>query len=313
MKNTLLSLGGIRKMESLIGKYQNGNYFVSLYSDGTKIRVLPNDDEDFVPEFAENCDVHISSKCNNNCDFCYANCSPNGKHGELLNQKFLDTLHPYTEMAINLNFPSHPDLIPFLEILKEKQVVANLTVNQKHFIEHQEYIRGLYLEGLFTALGVSLVDPTQELLDLMSQYENIVLHVINGIVAEEQLEFLKHKDVKVLILGYKDIGKGTDFLLDHVQDILINQKYLYENLSEVISGFEVVAFDNLALYQLDVKRLVPKEKWEEFYMGDDGSVTFYIDLVSNTYSKNSLSETKYNMLENIDVMFSNIRSSHDLE
>ena len=84
---------------NIIGKYKNGNYIVTMLSDGTKIRET-NDDE-FIPSFAENCDVKITDKCDGGCPFCYEGCTPNGRHGDIMNYKFLDTLHPYTELAIN--------------------------------------------------------------------------------------------------------------------------------------------------------------------------------------------------------------------
>ena len=39
--------------------------------------------------------------------------------------------------------------------------------------------------------------------------------------------------------------------------------------------------------QLGVKRFVDEKDWDEFYMGDDGAFTFYIDMVKGEFSKNS--------------------------
>ena len=51
------------------------------------------------------------------------------------------------------------------------------------------------------------------------------------------------------------------------------------------------------------------KEWEEFYMGDDGGFTFYIDLVAGTFSKNSLSMDRYEIGDkNIDEMFNQIRN-----
>ena len=120
--------------------YKNGNYIVRFNTeDGTKIRDT-NADE-FIPSFAENCDCKITDKCDGGCPMCYEGCTPEGKHGDILNYKFLDTLHKYTELAINGNDMSHPDLIPFLEKLKENEIIVNMTVNQIHFERHQDMIR----------------------------------------------------------------------------------------------------------------------------------------------------------------------------
>jgi hypothetical protein len=41
-------------------------------------------------------------------------------------------------------------------------------------------------------------------------------------------------------------------------------------------------------------------------MGDDGSHTFYIDMVNEKFSKNSTSEEKFNILDNTTEMFEKI-------
>ena len=109
----------------ILGKYRNGNYIVTIGDDGTKIRETEYDE--FIPAFAENCDCKITDKCDGGCQWCYEGCTPSGKHGDILNPKFLDSLHPFTELAINGNDLTHPDLIPFLQKLKEKKVIANIT------------------------------------------------------------------------------------------------------------------------------------------------------------------------------------------
>lgn len=75
----------------------------------------------------------------------------------------------------------------------------------------------------------------------------------------------------------------------------------------MIPRFNVVSFDNLAITQLDVKRLMSEEDWQEFYMGDDGKYTFYIDMVEGTYGKNSLATKRYAIEDDIVTMFEKIR------
>ena len=49
-----------------------------------------------------------------------------------------------------------------------------------------------------------------------------------------------------------------------------------------------------------------EEEWEEFYMGDDGGFTFYIDMVDGTFGKNSLATERYPIMDSIDEMFQKI-------
>lgn len=294
-------------MLKLLGVYKNGNYTVKVLSDGTKIRETLEDE--FIPSFAENCDCKITDKCDGGCPFCYEGCTPNGKHGDILSYKFLDTLHPYTELAINGNDMSHPDLIPFLMKLREKKVIANLTVNQIHFERHQDLIRKLVDEKLIYGLGISLKEPTEEFISLVKTYPNAVIHVINGILSDSDVDMLADNNLKMLILGYKQIRRGEDWYDKDHDNIVAKQIWLKENLDKMLSHFEVISFDNLAITQLDVKRLMSEEDWEEFYMGDDGGFTFYIDMVEGTFGKNSLATERYPIMDNIDLMFQKILNS----
>ena len=291
-----------------LGIYKNGNYNVRLLADGTKIRET-NEDE-FIPAFAENCDCKITDKCDGGCPFCYEAGTPNGKNGDILNYKFLDTLHPYTELAINGNDMSHPDLVPFLEKLKEKKVVANMTVNQIHFERHQDMIRDLVERGLIFGLGISLKEPTEEFVSLVKTYPNAVIHVINGILEPSDVELLADNGLKMLILGYKQLRRGEDWYDTDHENIVVRQMWLYENLEEMLNHFEVVSFDNLAIEQLDVRRLMTNEEWEEFFMGRDGNYTFYLDLVEGNFGKNSLATDRYHIMDNIDDMFRKIVSEN---
>ena len=296
-------------MLKFLGVYKNGNYTVKVLSDGTKIRETLEDD--FIPSFAENCDCKITDKCDGGCPFCYEGCTPNGKHGDILNYKFLDTLHPYTELAINGNDMSHPDLIPFLMQLREKKVIANLTVNQIHFERHQSLIRKLVDDKLIYGLGISLKEPTEEFISLVKTYPNAVIHVINGILSPSDVTMLADNNLKMLILGYKQLRRGVDWYDTDHENIVVKQMWLKENLEFILSKFKVVSFDNLAITQLDVKRLMSDEDWEEFYMGDDGTMTFYIDLVEEKFGKNSLATDRFPIMDSIDDMFQKIVSSEN--
>ena len=299
-------------MLKLLGVYKNGNYTVKVLSDGTKIRETLEDE--FIPSFAENCDCKITDRCDGGCPFCYEGCTPNGRHGDILNYKFLDTLHPYTELAINGNDMSHPDLIPFLMKLREKKVIANLTVNQIHFERHQSLIHKLIDDKLIYGLGISLKEPTEEFISLVKTYPNAVIHVINGILSASDVEKLSDNNLKMLILGYKQLRRGEDWYDKDHENIIAKQMWLKENLDKMLSHFEVISFDNLAITQLDVKRLMSEEDWEEFYMGDDGGFTFYIDMVDGTFGKNSLATKRYPIMDNIDLMFQKIlneRGNHE--
>lgn len=288
----------------LLGRYKNGNFVTTILSDGTKIRETK--DDEFIPSFAENMDVKICNYCDMGCKFCHEGSTINGKCGNILNEKFIDTLYPYQEIAIGGgDATSHPDLIPFLQKLKERKVIANMTVNQIHFEKKQELIKKLVDEKLIYGLGVSLVNPTKHFIELIKQYPNAVIHVINGVLKPSDINALENNNLKMLILGYKHLRRGNEYFEEEQNDIETKQQWLYENLEDIIQKFKVVSFDNLAIEQLNVKRLLTQEEWDEFYMGRDSEFTYYIDMVERKFAQSSTApfDKKYDLLDSVDDMF----------
>ena len=235
---------------------------------------------------------------------CYEGCTANGKHGDLFKYPFINTLHAYTELALNGNDLDHPDIEKFLEFLKEKKVFANITVNQNQFFANYDRIKDWQEKKMVYGIGVSLQNATDELIEKMNNIPNTVLHTIVGILSEADIMKLKDHGIKILLLGYKQLQRGVNYLNSHNDEVNNNKQYVYDNLSDITNWFKVVSFDNLAIEQLDVKRIVPENEWEEFYMGDDGGYTFYIDMVKGEFSKNSIAQDRYPIGEKtIDEMF----------
>ena len=291
-----------------LGTYKNGNYIVTMFDDGTKIRQTKYDD--FIPAFPENIDVKLTDKCSIGCPFCYENCTPNGKHSVIdFKSRFLNSLHPFTELALNGNDMDHPQLEELLVFLKGKSIITNITVNQKQLKDNFDKIKDFQERGLLYGIGVSLTDANDELVEMMSKLNNTVLHTICGILSENDINILKNKNIKLLILGYKDLGRGVSWKKNNPNEFERNRSYLYDTLPKMAEMFNVVSFDNLSLKQLDVRRLLTDKEWEEFYMGDDGNFTFYADLVKNEFAMNSLSQER-KPIGNLDVheMFSAIRN-----
>lgn len=291
----------------LLGAYRNGNYRTLIMDDGTKIR-RTNDDE-FVPDFAENMDIKITNCCDRNCLMCHEGSIPDGKHGDIMNEKFIDTLHPYQKVAIGGgDITTHPDLIPFLQKLKERKVIANITVNQIHFEQKQDLIKRLVNEKLIYGLGISLVNPTEKFISMIKQYPNVVIHVINGILKPSDIEALQNNNLKMLILGYKQLRRGTDWYTEDHENIVVRQMWLKENICNIYDKFKVVSFDNLAIEQLNMRRFFTDKEWEEFYMGDDGNFTYYIDMVERKFAKSSTApmDKRYDLIDSTDEMFRRI-------
>lgn len=297
-----------------IAKYKNGNTYTTLYNDGTKEHFTKDDDFKF--DFAESCDIQISQCCDNGCEWCYYGCSPTGKHGKLTGWKFFETMHPYTEIAINLQCPIPDDIFSFLWEMHSRKVIVNVTVNQNHFMRSdiRKFLREAISDGLIKGVGISLTDPTQkDFIDMVKQYPNTVIHVIAGVTPWEDIQYLMGHGLKILILGYKKTGRGKKYYDGLFIPIITQMKYLEGGLDEVVNGFKVVSFDNLAIEQLHIRDKLSGKEWEMFYGGDDGTVTFFIDLVKGVFARSSLSQIVYPIGDKtIDEMFAIIRNENRL-
>lgn len=295
----------------LLSEYKNGNATIKLYDDGTKI--METDDDEFDFEFASSMDVCISERCDNGCQFCYANCTPDGKVATF-DWDFLNGIPAGVEMAINMQFPLPDGFEEFLKRMKDQGVIVNATVNQRHFEKHEEYIAQLVDEHLLWGIGISLVKATPEFINAVKRFDNAVIHVINGVVTMTDLLMLRDKELKLLILGYKDKGRGVAYHAEANAEVERKQKMLRHLLPVFLHMFKAVSFDNLALKQLDVRKLVTDEEWEEFYMGKEASSSFYINLVNGTYSPSSL-DTLELPIGNLSVkeMFHNVKGRSALE
>lgn len=309
---------------SILGQYQNGNYSVTILSDGTKIR--ENDLDFFDAEFPESMDIKITNACDMGCPMCHEDSRPDGKHGDILNLPFLDSLHEFTELAIGGGNPlSHPDFIPFLHLLKKRKLIANVTVNEVHFLKNIPLLLELTEQGFIYGLGISYTggdrESTYRFADEVSKFPNAVIHIINGIVSMEQVSWLseRNRELKILILGYKDFRRGADHHIK-VGQIVDNKMHdMYEYLPQIIKNgwFKTISFDNLAISQLDVKRLMSEEEWKIFYMGDDGregelsSASMYVDAVSGQFARNSCSTERFPVTNNITEMFQFLKTKEE--
>lgn len=301
--------------------YENGNHIVKIFDDGTKIKEtghfeevclpgkkcgykkwVPSDEDHFTYDFPENADIKITDYCDAGCAYCHENSTTKGVHGDLRRiEKTLDSLHAGTEMAVGGgNALAHPDLIWFLEKLKSRGVLANITINQKHLKPYKDLICKLVAENLVHGIGISLVNSSNkddfDFIDTLG--DNVVIHTIAGVLDEKDFEVLKGR--KILILGYKNLRRGSSFLekdfvnINHRMDML---RVVW--LPQLRKECKVVSFDCLAIEQLDPKKTlnISQEAWDTLFQGADTDVkdkdgnitcaTMYIDVPTMTVARMS--------------------------
>lgn len=286
-------------MRTNMWEYQNGNYTVRIEDDGTKTRLSDNP----IPEIPESMDVKVTNRCNGGCAFCHEMSTPDGDSFNLDDAMRLFRELPHgVELAIGGGNPLEVRA-ELDEIMCEiPDPIYNVTLNAKHLKDLGDHS--------FNAIGVSYGFGQHDLIkkhvesDQNTQY---VMHLIAGVHDLNHLEKCLDDFDRVLVLGYKEWGRGKDFYSSSVEQRLKDWsvgigKYLHDTE-------KIVAFDNLAIRQLDIGRFFSDEKWNEIYMGDDGQFTMYLDLVKMEYAKSSFSPERYSCGEKtLREMFAHIRS-----
>ena len=152
---------------------------------------------------------------------CYEGCTKDGLHGRI-DYHFLDTLHAGTEVALNGNDMDHPQLDELLHKLKDKGVFANITVSKNQFIQNYEKIINYQKQELLYGIGISANAFDDEFIKMLEGVKNSVIHTIAGICTVEEYKKLFGHRVKVLVLGYKNRGRGVDYLKKNNTDIYDN-------------------------------------------------------------------------------------------
>ena len=291
--------------------YKNGDYQVTLYSDGTKIRNWSVTDPTI--DYPESIDLKITNRCDQGCEFCHENSSLTGKHASIYAICDLMTNLPRgVEIAIGGGNPlCHPDFCEIVLSLQSKGLIVNVTSRVEHALYCAKTISLLRhynaIKGLGISSGANNIDTVEQLKPSLID-NNTVFHCVVGIDNPCDLALMNSsRFYKILILGYKQIGRGKTFYNQVVKQNIKAWRYWIRPILQ--KNNLLIGFDNLALSQLGIKSILPQEAWEKHYMGDDGKFTMYVDAVEMEYAISSCSEQRFT-LSNLSVVeaFQKIRN-----
>jgi len=292
--------------------YRNGNYVVRWRGLNLQKRCL-RVGEDFMPEFPDSIDLKITNRCSWGCPYCHESST---KDGESFNyDKTIEILSQLPELPIEIaigggDVLDAPDFRRLVKWLNDRGNKTRATVNIKDILKRRKTFEK-ELKGV-EAVGVSL-DSLPEFIkdwenkdsllstiygtsDLFPQDKTYVAHIIAGVFPYKDLETLfdSATSIPTLILGYKQWGRAKDTALP--KDLEKFKETLWRLIdkmkNEAYDNFvqcRTIGFDNLALEQLDIKSLLPKDEWERIYMGDEGNHSMYIDAVKGEYAMTSRS------------------------
>ncbi len=248
-------------------------------------------------EFPLSVDIRVSTKCSFGqrddgtyvlCSYCHESAKVNGEdcNYSKLFTKLLE-LPPGTELAIGCNEIT-PSLRIMLHAMSNKGYICNITVNQGHLGRDLDLINQLRNNKYIRGLGISYRNTLPfKIPPALLDYSNTVIHVIAGIDTVDDVLSLADKGVKkILILGEKDFGfnKGK---VDNSD--LDSWRW---RLPQIVKAFTLVSFDNLAIQQLQVKRLFVEDSKYDLFNQQEHSI--YINAVEEYFSPSSRSSAKWN-------------------
>ena len=276
--------------------YKNGNYLVFLDGFTKRFRSLKYGETELISEFPDNIDIKLTNNCYQGCPFCHENSIPFGAHFRLERTKEILDFLPNNPIELAMgggNLLEIPDdtLGDFINWCENtKGFLLRATLFMKDFISSR-YKRSVLFRSSIP-LGVSLLhfnDATKlkidETLDDCWFISGIVFHIIAGVFPKEDLQAL-FSDVyihRILVLGYKSMGRGKDYTPTNLKDWELELKRCMNNSNKSIC----VAFDDLAIEQLNINGAVCEKDWRLRYMGPEFSHSMYIDAVKEEFAKSS--------------------------
>lgn len=296
-------------------KIENGNCNVTLYDNGTRIvETIDPDNNQILLDQPLSLDINISNRCSNGCPYCYAGNTPTGKVADLRNMHYLDNVTGI-EIAINIQFPLPDYFEEWLTKMKSQNIIVSGTINQLDFERDPsliDYMKTLHDRGLIHGIGISYRSYNKDLYTKLKTTlgHDIVVHTIVGITPINDIICLLENGFKVLILGYKQKNRGIDYYSQ------VNIDKWVSNIDKIVNHpfNSVLAFDTAGLKQTHMKDILSDEEWDRSFQGDEGTISFYIDAVNNTFNVDShTNNTAYNIEDlSLNEMFKLIKNGGKL-
>jgi hypothetical protein len=294
----------------LRGRYDSTGKFWTIFrkTDGAKIR-FSFTEESFnaskseVPELV---DVKITDYCESNCSFCYQNSSMDGMHANIntIRQviRHLSELNVF-EIAFGGGEPTkHPHFLEMIDLCNDLGIVPNFsTRNINWLIDNQDK-----LSGKIGAVGLSVgeSDLEEELKRIPFIYTypkkiNCTLQLAVGSCSEEKLEQVletcKKYNLTLLLLGWKNIGRGLcgpihEVRLEKILNRFIKTDSYYSADPQHYEYWDGpnVSFDTVLVQQM--KTWLESHKIpERLFTTKEGAHSMYIDCVFETMGRSSFS------------------------
>ena len=266
----------------MVKSYKNGSYWVHINTE-TGTRVMLGDTR--YPEFPDSIDLKITDCCRYGCPFCYENSGPLGRHASLADiTRYFDRNFPIVPIEIAVGGGSvteNPEFTDIVKYLTGRGHIVNVTMSIPEALKTDMTELGI------SGLGISLGDAswwTDDLVQVPGP-KQVVYHAIAGITPVDVILDLLKLDQRVLILGYKNLGRAKTTKVPEMSDLEIAVKsWLHEGDTGTL------AFDCLGTEQLGISGAVLRDDWNVLWQGSDFTHTMFIDAVSGIMCPSSTTD-----------------------
>jgi len=300
---------------NILLKHEGNRVVIMDTTNGNKLRfTMADDDEPWTKSLSpELVDVKITNFCAKGCNFCYQSSTKDGKHAPVDEvKKIIDLLIDAEtfEIAIGGGEPTdHPDLIEIMQYARDNTIIPNLTTYTTKWVDDPVKFKAIMT--LAGGIGVSchsskdfamidkIVDAVISNNGFSSRFAKIMAqHVVGSVPFEVTEEVLRHAfkhKYPILLLGYKPVGFGAEYIHDSIEAALLI-KLIYNSKNDYPDGMLSVDTAFLELYpNLCAALEIPTE----LTTSPEGKFSCYIDATTKMMAPSSYCDkTEYHPLPN---------------
>jgi hypothetical protein len=288
---------------SLVKSYRNGTYRVQINTE-TGSKYFFGDDLSG-PDFPDSIDLKITDHCLCGCPFCYEGSSPKGQHAStrIIREIFSCLPEEPIEVAIGGGDPlDHIDLDEIIDFLTGRGHIVNMTVSA------YDIGRNIPKSDKISGLGVSLGSLDPEHIPYIPEeskvWKQTVWHAIAGVTPLETVTELLDRGDRVLVLGYKNMGRGRREVIPDLRPYEIFFK------SRIHSGKPgIMSFDELGVQQLRLSGTLMQNQWDLIWLGPEFSHSMFIDAVAGKFYPSS-TEREHGVSWETQTVLSYFKKNH---
>lgn len=295
-----LPIGEDSRNENLVARYDETYRYWTLYDrhTGHKVRMsfdrATQVDRASTPELV---DIKITDKCPFDCAFCYQGSTQSGKHAKVSDlgtwAMHLADMKVF-EVAIGGGEPTlHPDFLTILQSFRNYGIVPNFTTKNLSWLrDPKKWVPIMATIGAF-AYSVDKVKEVEELATLLSfngiqandsGFHRVTLQYVMGSASEYEFSSILHMakkyNLRITLLGYKTVGRGSEFTPHNYSTWIEDVRKVYE------STYVPISIDTALAAEFEGQLLgagVPP--W--LFHTTEGSYSMYVDAVAEEVAPSS--------------------------